>query len=158
MPLETNIILIVPNVTSTIRAKKIRIGRMINEKVPGSKIFSILPVFSVRYSHLFSARWTCCGYMGALEPCVRCRALDQICMTVLAYLPLELLRDPDPVSHPDFPCQLHIPIAVTGIFLEFSSSKIKKPVDSLVCHILCPVFLFFAHERSNCHGITNNVP
>lgn len=87
-----------------------------------------------------------------------CRhALNQICMTVLAYLPLELLRDPDPVSHSDFPCNLHISIAVTGIFREFSSSKLKKPVDSLVCHVLCPVFLFFAHEGSYCHGITNNV-
>ena len=78
-------------------------------------------------------------------------------MTVLAYLPLELLRDPDPVSHPYFPYKLHISVAVVGIFLEFGSSKLKKPDDSLVSHILCPVFLFFAHEISNCHRITNNV-
>jgi len=78
-------------------------------------------------------------------------------MTMLAYLPLQLLRDPDPVSHPNFPCQLHISVAVTGLFLEFGSSKLKKPDDSLVSHILCPVLLFSAHEISNCHGITNNV-
>jgi hypothetical protein len=66
-------------------------------------------------------------------------------MTVLAYLPLELFRDPDPVSHPYFPCQLHISVAVTGLFLEFSLSKLKKADDALVSHILCPVFLFFAH-------------
>jgi len=79
-------------------------------------------------------------------------------MAVLAYLPLELFWEPYPVSHPNFPCQLHISVAVTWIFLEFGSSKLKKPDDALVSHVLCPVFLFFAHERSNCHGITNNVP
>jgi hypothetical protein len=78
-------------------------------------------------------------------------------MAMLAYLPLQLLRDPDPVSHPYFPCQLHISVAVTWFFLEFGTSKLKKPDDSLVSHILCPVFLFSAHERSNCHRITNNV-
>ena len=88
---------------------------------------------------------------------MRCCTLDQICMTVPAYLLLKLLRDPDPVSHPNFPCQLHISVAITGIFLEFGSSKLKKPDDALVSHIFCPIFLFFAHKRSNCHGITNNV-
>jgi hypothetical protein len=57
-------------------------------------------------------------------------------MAVLAYLPLELRGHPDPVSHPYFSCKLDIPVAATWMFLEYCVGKLKKPENTLICHVL----------------------
>jgi hypothetical protein len=58
---------------------------------------------------------------------------------------LQLKRHPDPVSHPDAPGQLHIPVASLWMHLEFFICKLEKPQDALICHVLSPTFLFFTH-------------
>jgi hypothetical protein len=39
--------------------------------------------------------------------------------------------------------------------VDFVSCTLKKLLDALVRHILCPVFLFFAHGGYDWQGITN---
>lgn len=110
---------------------------------------------SITSSHLFPANRACSGNMIASQSCSGGRTFHQKTMTVLAYLFFHLRRYPDPVSHPDFPGKLHIPVAALRICFEFIVSKLKKPVDALICHVLCPVFLFLAHDSSNERDVTN---
>jgi len=57
----------------------------------------------------------------------------------------ELSWNPDTVSHPDASCKLHVPVAALRMHLEFNICKLEKPQDALICHVLGPTFLFFAH-------------
>ncbi|MCZ7402549.1 MAG: hypothetical protein O8C61_10040 [Candidatus Methanoperedens sp.] len=47
------------------------------------------------------------------------------------------------------PSKLNIPVAVLRMCFRLMLSEIKKPVDALICHVLCPVFLVFAHVPFN---------
>ncbi len=86
-----------------------------------------------------------------MEPRARAFALHEIGVAVLAYPPLQLLRHPDAVSHTDAPCKLHIAVAALGMGFEFLLGEFEKPLDSLECHVLRPVFLLFAHDSTPSH-------
>jgi len=66
-------------------------------------------------------------------------------MAVLADLLFQLSRHPDPVSHPDAPRQLYVPVAASGMRAELLPCKLKETDNALVRNVLCPVFLLFAH-------------
>jgi len=66
-------------------------------------------------------------------------------VAVPANLMFELSWHPDTVSHPYASCKLHVPVAALRMHLEFHICKLEKSEYALICHVLGPVFLFFAH-------------
>ncbi len=84
--------------------------------------------------------------MRSLKPRARGCALYKIGVAVLAYPALQFLRHPDAVSHTEAPCKLHIAVAALGMGFEFLFCKLEKPLNALIRHVLCPVFLLFSHN------------
>lgn len=93
-------------------------------------------IILIRLSHLLSAGCAGSGYVSPMKPRARRCTLHQISVTVFAYLPFELLRHSHPVSHADASCKLYITVASFRMIMEFNMSKLKKPDDALICHVL----------------------
>ena len=99
----------------------------------------------IRPSHLFSAHRAGRCHMGSLKPCARSKTLDKISMAEFADLSFQFLWHPNPVSHPDAAGKPHIPVAAFRVCFESFAGQFKKQYYALVCQVLYPFFLFFAH-------------